>query len=565
MAAGAIPAQRGEGRSRLCVSHAVPLLSEVQAPWPRTRDFRLDGASPAGRTRWDLSRDHRTLEVLRLGKIRRNLTGASPMQIRRSIGRAWRMILSLRIAEALELTNWIDLGLGDLPLRSSEPIRTATELLRAIGLAFQDESVAALSIAATALKKCEYLPHAQAASALCRFGYWQLGDLDSFYALPRHPPGAVSGNRETMAAVFDLSIEAAVELEQLRLSAARRLALDALTMAEAAPRQDKALAAFPASLAAQVLYEQGYLDEAEAMIRDRLQAINAAGIVECAWRAYLVLARIAVHRKRHEFAALLLREAETLGERRGWVRLASASVEECIRQLLREGRIREAEICAERLDRYAETHHRHAGPVQLDIQRRRILARARIALASAPSTDAVAALRELHRDAVGRQDLYSAVQLAVQLAGSLDAIGETGEADALFLKTLMLGSTLGLYQVFLDGGTDHLLLRAYEHARVPGSNFREVLSYVGSLIARQRALNAIAGTSRLALRAHDCLSIRECEILVLIGRGLSNKLIAQSLKIAPETVKSHAKRIFVKLAVKSRAEAVARAGTLGLM
>ena len=45
----------------------------------------------------------------------------------------------------------------------------------------------------------------------------------------------------------------------------------------------------------------------------------------------------------------------------------------------------------------------------------------------------------------------------------------------------------------------------------------------------------------------------------MIADGMSNKGIARSLGIAPETVKSHAKNIFVKLASRTRAQAVARA------
>ncbi len=47
--------------------------------------------------------------------------------------------------------------------------------------------------------------------------------------------------------------------------------------------------------------------------------------------------------------------------------------------------------------------------------------------------------------------------------------------------------------------------------------------------------------------------------------GLSNKRIAQELQIAPETVKSHVKGIFIKLAVQTRAHAVSTAGALGLL
>jgi LuxR family transcriptional regulator, maltose regulon positive regulatory protein len=61
------------------------------------------------------------------------------------------------------------------------------------------------------------------------------------------------------------------------------------------------------------------------------------------------------------------------------------------------------------------------------------------------------------------------------------------------------------------------------------------------------------------------LSARERTIVLLMGHGLSNKRIARQLSIAPETVKSHAKRIFWKLTVQTRAQAVYRASELGLI
>lgn len=64
----------------------------------------------------------------------------------------------------------------------------------------------------------------------------------------------------------------------------------------------------------------------------------------------------------------------------------------------------------------------------------------------------------------------------------------------------------------------------------------------------------------------DCpsLSIRECGILELIGQGYSNKKAARTLGISAETVKSHVKRVFIKLDVNTRAHAVSRAQSLGL-
>ena len=63
----------------------------------------------------------------------------------------------------------------------------------------------------------------------------------------------------------------------------------------------------------------------------------------------------------------------------------------------------------------------------------------------------------------------------------------------------------------------------------------------------------------------DVVTVRERKVLSMIGQGYSNKRIARSLEISPETVKSHVKHIFSKLAVSTRSEAVSRAGSLGLL
>jgi len=61
------------------------------------------------------------------------------------------------------------------------------------------------------------------------------------------------------------------------------------------------------------------------------------------------------------------------------------------------------------------------------------------------------------------------------------------------------------------------------------------------------------------------LSARERTIVLLMGHGLTNKMIARKLSITPETVKSHVKRIFWKLMVQNRAQAVYRASALGFL
>ncbi len=61
------------------------------------------------------------------------------------------------------------------------------------------------------------------------------------------------------------------------------------------------------------------------------------------------------------------------------------------------------------------------------------------------------------------------------------------------------------------------------------------------------------------------LSRRELEVLRLVAQGLSNHEISERLFLALSTVKGHNLKIFEKLQVKRRTEAIARARELGLL
>jgi DNA-binding NarL/FixJ family response regulator len=61
------------------------------------------------------------------------------------------------------------------------------------------------------------------------------------------------------------------------------------------------------------------------------------------------------------------------------------------------------------------------------------------------------------------------------------------------------------------------------------------------------------------------ISIREIEVLEMLAAGHANKVIARRLNISPNTVKTHVARLYEKLKVASRTQAIGKARELNIL
>jgi LuxR family maltose regulon positive regulatory protein len=131
---------------------------------------------------------------------------------------------------------------------------------------------------------------------------------------------------------------------------------------------------------------------------------------------------------------------------------------------------------------------------------------------------------------------------------------------------MWVAANVGIFQSFFDRSpkVKTLLSNFYDDGQMM-TELHDLLPYAGSLLTKARSHDLDLPASKSAIRSAENLTAREISIVGLIADGLSTKRIAQTLGIMPETVKSHVKNIFAKLAVKTRAEAVYRAKSLGLM
>lgn len=480
---------------------------------------------------------------------------------------AWGLALAVRPNDATQALDEIE---HDLETRSAVDrglLICECQAIRSVALSLKDEGRIALPLAQECVDKSNDPWTANVASNVVRYWLCQTGNLNGFYATPWIPYSVDEDRRNLFASVYRRCIQGIVEARQLRFAAAERYFAEAAQLAEQHVGANSIAAALPASLTSRIRYEQGQVEEAETMLVDRLPFINAGAMLECVLSATFTMVRVAASRQNFDRAHTLLERAESLGWARDWVRLCAAVILERVSLYLAEGRVSEGVVAHEQLERLAEKYPASVDFAWSDIQRYSALARAYLASSQGRFEEAIATLTALREDAARAQNHYFALRVATHLSVVRFSANQVSGALDELRRVLNVSAQAGIHQTILDEGPKiGTLLDAFccDAGERTGES-RELMPYLSGLVAawrsRHQSGTELSPKSMLA----EALSAREGAILRLIGQGLSNKEIARTLAIAPETVKTHVKHIFTKLGAEKRAQAVARAQSLGLL
>jgi LuxR family maltose regulon positive regulatory protein len=169
----------------------------------------------------------------------------------------------------------------------------------------------------------------------------------------------------------------------------------------------------------------------------------------------------------------------------------------------------------------------------------------------------------------------SAIEILVRQALAHKAQGDIPLALVPLARALTLAEPEGYVRVFVDEGAPMAELLGRMSGSREGGTPR-VKEYIHTLLAvfprtadrelrTELAESLHSVPSPQASSLVEPLSQRELEVLQLVAQGLSNQEISVRLFLALNTVKGHNRKIFSKLQVQRRTEAVARARELGLL
>jgi two-component system, NarL family, response regulator LiaR len=189
----------------------------------------------------------------------------------------------------------------------------------------------------------------------------------------------------------------------------------------------------------------------------------------------------------------------------------------------------------------------------------------RLFLQQAPELDVVGEAVDGSEAIEKVQSLHPDVVLMDLLLPKLDGLAATAIIHQKMPETKVLVLTNGL-----GGGTSVMnALRAgasgYLLKDTPASELYKAIkvvaqgqTYLPSQISRSLV-------EEIQTPVSEPLTEREKDVLRLLVQGHSNKEIARHLHIAEETVKTHIKRIYGKLGVQSRAQAILTTMRLSLV
>jgi LuxR family maltose regulon positive regulatory protein len=396
-----------------------------------------------------------------------------------------------------------------------------------------------------------------------RYGHLKAGNWEAFYALPKPDP-EMDENTYVLAENFRLYLYGVAATYKLQIDEALGFYAEARALAEKYLGARSVSATMVTGLSALLRYERGDVSAAEVAVLDDLEIIEATAYHDSFLSAYTVLARAAMSRNDIERSLMLLDRAVRLATERGWARLVAAFLLERIRLLLRERRAQDALAAADQLQKVKDKHPAAERCSWSDIHIASAVAEGLLRLDAGRADASIRLLTWAYDELLSAENRHGALRVGLELSHAHFLAGNRIRASEVLSQIVSWAAKAGIVSFLLERPSEfsQLLSAAKRDALGVGPEVQTFLQHLGTGDAAQ---NGTISDPTGARSSKEALTAREQSIIKFIADGQSNKQIARTLGVTPETVKTHMKRIFIKLSAESRAQAVVRAQSLGFL
>jgi LuxR family maltose regulon positive regulatory protein len=196
------------------------------------------------------------------------------------------------------------------------------------------------------------------------------------------------------------------------------------------------------------------------------------------------------------------------------------------------------------------------------------LTTARFELAAGNARAAIKILDTLLGGAVQQDKIFFKTQVLIFKALALQKAGEDSQAVAILLTAIKLIAPEPFFQIFFNQGNPlYNLLKKVKNSLDgdPGITTENapLLMFIEQILAQMSVTQQLPLEKPVEPGLFE-LTPREIEVLTWLAEGMSYAEIAKKLMISKNTVKTHLKRVFSKLEVTNRLQAVNKAKSLGL-
>ena len=191
----------------------------------------------------------------------------------------------------------------------------------------------------------------------------------------------------------------------------------------------------------------------------------------------------------------------------------------------------------------------------------------RLLIVQGELSKAIKVLTHLVADALEKGRMGRVIEMYILQSLAYQGCGESSNALNSLSLALEMAKPEGYMRIFLDEGLPmkEVLQLAADQGIMPSYVSILLKAYDKLSFPKIRVGRSLASIPQNTFPLVEPLTERECEVLRLLSKGLTNQEIALELVIAVTTAKKHVSNIIGKLGVSNRTQAVSRAKELSLI